>query len=87
LSAGELIVEDVEGDKDLAVRAGRIQADIPHPEQYGHREASVMTGSIQASPFGVSKGGLFRSFEQNGPGKYRFHARVMTGEIDLRGSN
>jgi hypothetical protein len=87
LSAGELIVEGVEGDKDLDVHAGRIQADIPHPEQYGHRDASVITGSIEASAFDVSKGGLFRSFEQEGPGKYRLHAHVMTGEIDLRGSN
>ena len=84
LSAGELVVEDVEGDKNLEVRAGRIQADIPHPEQYGHRDASVLTGSIAASAFDVSKGGLFRSFEQGGPGKYRRHAHVMTGEIALR---
>lgn len=87
LSAGELIVDGVEGDKDLEVHAGRIQADIPHPEQYGHRDASVLTGSIEASAFDVSKGGLFRSFEQEGPGKYRLHAHLMTGEIDLRGSN
>jgi hypothetical protein len=87
LSAGELIVEEVEGDKNLEVRAGRIRADIPHPEQYGHRDASVLTGSIKASAFDVSKGGLFRSWEQSGPGKYRLHASVMTGEIDLRGTN
>jgi hypothetical protein len=87
LSAGELMVEDVEGDKNLEVRAGRIQADVPHPEQYGHRDASVLTGSIAATAFEVSKGGLFRSFEQSGPGRFRLHAHVMTGEIVLRGSN
>jgi hypothetical protein len=87
LSAGELEVEDVEGDKNLEVLAGRIQIDFPHPEQYGHRDASVTTGSIESSAFDVSKGGLFRSFEQQGPGKYRLHAHVMTGEIDLRGSD
>jgi hypothetical protein len=86
LSAGELVVEDVEGDKNLQVLAGRIQVDVPHPELYGHRDASVTTGSIEASVFDVSKGGLFRSFEQEGPGKYRLHAHVITGEIDLRGS-
>jgi hypothetical protein len=87
LSAGELDVGDLEGDKNLEVLAGRIQIDIPHPEVYGHRDASVTTGSIESSAFDVSKGGLFRSFEQQGPGKYRLHAHVMTGEIDLRGSN
>lgn len=87
LSAGELDIESVEGDKNVEVRAGRIQIDIPHPEQYGHRDASVMTGSIESSAFDVSKGGVFRSFEQQGPGKYRLHAHVITGEINLRGGD
>ena len=87
LSAGELHVEDLEGDKNLEVLAGRIEIDIPHPELYGHRDASVTTGSIESSAFDVSKGGLFRSFEQQGPGKYRLHAHVMAGEIDLRGND
>jgi hypothetical protein len=87
LTAGELDVKAVEGDKNLEVLAGRIQVDVPQPELYGHRDASVMTGSIEASAFDVSKGGLFRSFEQHGPGKYHLHAHVMTGEIDLRGGD
>ncbi|MFZ0278524.1 MAG: hypothetical protein WA651_00455 [Candidatus Sulfotelmatobacter sp.] len=86
LSAGELVVEDVEGDKDVRVFAGRVQIDVPRPELYGHRDASVMTGSIEASAFDVSKDGLFRSFDQDGPGKYRLHAHVIAGEIELRGS-
>ncbi len=85
LSAGEVVVEDVEGDKDVRVVAGRIQIDVPHPELYGHRDASVMTGSIDGSAFDVSRDGLFRSFEQHGPGKYRLHAHLITGEIELRG--
>jgi hypothetical protein len=87
LTAGELDVKGVEGDKNLEVLAGRIQVDLPPPELYGHRDASVMTGSIEASAFDVSKGGLFHSFVQHGSGKYHLHAHVMTGEIDLRGSD
>jgi len=86
LSAGELVVENVEGDKNLELHAGRLQVNIPHSEQYGYRDASVLTGSIEASAFDVSKGGLFRSFEQSGPGKYRLHAHVMAGEIDFSGN-
>lgn len=86
LSAGELVVEDVDGDKNLEVLAGRIQVDVPHAQDYGHRDASVTAGSIEASAFEISKGGLFRSFDQQGPGKYRLHAHVMTGEIDFRGT-
>ena len=87
LSAGELVVEGVEGDKDLELLAGDMQVEIPHPEQYGHCNASVVAGSLDASAFDVDKGGLFRSFDHHGSGKYRLHAHVMTGEIDLRGSD
>ena len=86
LTAGELKVGSVVGSKDLELRAGRLQVQIPRPQDYGHRDASVTTGSIQAGAFEVSTGGLFRSFHQQGPGKYRLHAHVMAGEIDLRGT-
>ena len=85
LVAGEIIIDGVVGSKDVEVDFGRIEVKIPEPQQYGHRDASVLAGSIEASAFDVSKGGLFRSFEQSGPGKYRLHAHVTTGEIDLRG--
>ena len=84
LSAGELTVQDLEGDKDIELWAGQINVDVPHPDQYGHRDASLLAGSIEASAFNVSKDGLFRSFHQSGPGKYRFHAHVTSGEIDVR---
>jgi hypothetical protein len=87
LSAGDLSVEDVEGDKNIEALAGSIEVHIPRPELYGHRDASVMTGSIESSAFGVSKGGLFRSFKQQGPGKYRLYVHVTAGDIDLRGSD
>lgn len=84
LSAGELDVKAVEGDKDLEMRAGELRVEVPSPESYGHRDASVLSGSIEASAFHVSKGGLLRSFEQEGGGKYRLHAHLMAGEIQLK---
>lgn len=85
--AGEVIIDGVQGDKDVQVRTGRIQIRIPNPDEYGEREASVSAGSIEAGAFDVSKGGLFRSFEQSGKGKYRLRAHVTTGEIDLTGTD
>jgi hypothetical protein len=84
LTAGELVVGVVEGDKDLEINAGRIEVDIPRPQDYGSRDAAVTTGSIVSSAFDVSKGGLFRSFRQHGPGRYRLHAYAIAGEIVLR---
>lgn len=87
LTAGKITVDSIDGDKDLGIRAGQLEVEIPNPDEYGHREASVWTGSIDASAFGVNKGGLFRSFDQPGPGKYRLRAHVMSGEIDFRESD
>ena len=83
--AGEVVIDGIEGDKDVEVSAGRIEIKVPRPDEYGHRDASVHAGSIEASAFNISKGGLFRSFTQKGAGKYRLHAHVATGEIDLPG--
>jgi hypothetical protein len=84
LSAGQLDVGDVEGDKNIELWAGQLNIDVADPGAYGHRDASVLAGSVEATAFHVSKGGLFRSFQEDGSGKYRLHAHVTTGEIDLR---
>jgi len=82
--AGQLDVRDVSGDKDVALSFGQLNLDIGKAEDYGHVEASVNSGEINASAFDVNKGGLFRSFDHNGPGKYRLYAHVGAGELDLR---
>jgi hypothetical protein len=82
--AGQMDVNNITGDKDVEIHAGQLTMGIGKPEDYFRVEASVLTGSVEAPAFNVSKGGLFRSFEQGGPGKYRLHAHVGAGEIDLR---
>ena len=81
--AGELEVEGVTGSKDLELHAGQLEVDIGRAEDYAWVDASVMTGEVDAAPFEVSKGGLFRSFERKGPGKYRLHAHVGAGQVVL----
>jgi hypothetical protein len=87
LTAGEITVGTIEGDKDIELNAGSLVVDIPRPQDYGLREASVTTGSISAPAFEENRDGLFRSFRQHGPGKYRFRAHVLAGEITLRVAN
>lgn len=84
MMAGQLDVQDVVGDKDVALSFGQLNLDVGKPDQYGHVEASVNSGQLEASAFEVSKGGLFRSFDRSGPGKYRLHAHVGAGQLDLR---
>jgi hypothetical protein len=48
-------------------------------------DASVDIGDVNASAFGVDKGGFFRSFSRTtAEGEYRLRAHVLTGEIDLQ---
>lgn len=82
--AGQLDVEDVTGDKDVELSFGQLNLDVGKTEQYAWVDASVNSGQIDALAFGVNKGGLFRSFDQRGPGKYRLHAHVGAGQVDLR---
>jgi len=82
--AGDLSVEGISGDKDVEVHAGHLTIDVGKPDNYARVDASVLTGDVEAPPFDVSKGGLFRSFERSGPGKYRVHAHVGAGQIELR---
>lgn len=81
--AGQLDVSNIVGDKDLELHAGQLDVDMGKPEDYAQVDASVMTGEVDAAPFDVSKGGLFRSFHKSGPGKYKLHAHVGAGQIDL----
>ncbi len=82
--AGELNVRNVTGDKNVELDFGQLTMDLGNPDQYAHVGASVNSGEVNAIAFNVSKGGLFRSFSRSGPGKYRVHAHVGAGEVDLR---
>ena len=84
MMAGQLDVRDVTGDKDVELSFGQVNVDLGQPDQYSHVDASVNTGQVNAAAFNVSKGGLFRSFDHDGPGKYKLHAHVGAGQVDLR---
>jgi hypothetical protein len=82
--AGELNVKGITGNKDVQLHFGQLTMEIGQPGDYAHVDGSVNSGELDAAPFDLNKGGLFRSFERSGPGKYRLHAHVGAGELDLR---
>lgn len=81
MPAGEVDVSDVMGNKDIEVHAGDLTIGVGKPEEYAHVDASVHAGDLDTGPFGVAKDGLFRSFKQEGNGKYRLHAHVGAGDL------
>jgi hypothetical protein len=84
MPAGQLIIEDVKGDKDAQLHFGELIVHVGDPAEYGHVDASVNSGGLEAPPFGEDHGGLFRSFEKQGNGKYRLHVHVGAGDLTLR---
>lgn len=84
MPAGNLEVHHVIGDKDAELHAGEMIIDVGAASDYSSVEASVYSGGLEASPFGESHGGLFRSFHKEGNGKYHLHAHVGAGDLTLR---
>lgn len=81
---GSLKVEKIRGSKDVELHAGDLDIGIGDRDDYAHVDASVLSGSLDSKPFGVSKGGLFRSFGREGVGRYTLHAHVGAGQLTLR---
>ena len=83
LSAGDLEIKGIRGSKNIEVHAGNVEVDVGDPDNYSQIDASVHSGELDASAFGVQKGGLFRSFKVRRDGQYQLHAHVGAGELRL----
>jgi hypothetical protein len=81
---GDLTLEGISGDKDVELHAGDLTIAVGDAADYAHVDASVLSGDIEAEPFGESHGGLFRSLEKSGSGKFRLHAHLGAGDLTLR---
>ena len=84
IMAGEVQVAGITGDKDVELSFGDLTVEVSKAEDYAHVDASVYSGDLDAEPFAISKGGLFRSFQKQGSGKYRLHAHVGAGDLMLK---
>jgi hypothetical protein len=84
LTAGDLDVDAVDGNKDIELHAGDMRIDMGRPEAYKHVDASIWAGDLEIRPLRVSKGGLFRSYEWKGDGAYSLHAHLKAGDLRIR---
>jgi hypothetical protein len=83
LSAGELRIGAIRGNKDLRNRAGNLEVSVPDTGEYGSVYASVTAGDLDASAFRTAKSGLFRSFSWQGQGQHSLRARLTAGDLIL----
>jgi DUF4097 and DUF4098 domain-containing protein YvlB len=88
MSAGEVKVEEIAGDKDINLYAGQITISSTRPWDYRSVDVSVSIGEVKAPVYGADKGGFFRGItKETADGEYSLHAHVITGEIDLLGGS
>ena len=86
MPAGQVKVEEIAGDKDIDLYAGRIAISSTRPWDYRRVDVSVSIGAVKAPVYGAEKGGFFRGItKETAGGEYSLHAHVITGEIDLLG--
>ncbi len=83
IKAGDLSVGEVEGNKDIEMRAGNLQLNAIRPQDYAKADLSVRIGDLRAPTFNSAQSGFWRSFRTSGPGKYRLHAHVGVGDLTL----
>ena len=83
LTAGDLTIEGIRGNKDVELRAGDLRIDVGRAEDYNKVDAGLWAGDLKASAFQIYKGGLFRSFDWSGTGPYRLHAHLLAGDLYL----
>jgi hypothetical protein len=83
MMTGDLRVGEVEGNKDIEMRAGNLELNAIHPQDYAQADFSVRIGDLKAPSFNASKSGGGSSFRAYGPGKYNLHAHVDVGDLTL----
>jgi hypothetical protein len=84
LTAGNLDISGVAGDKDIDLNAGNLTVAVGDSKSYRDVQARVLAGNIVASPFGAERNGLFRRLQYENPkGSYRLRAEILAGNLTL----
>ena len=82
VSAGDIRVGAVEGNKDVETHAGDIDIVLPEHSDLGLVDASTHAGDVRA-PFGKPRGWIGGSLRYEGSGHYRLHAHTFAGDVQL----
>jgi hypothetical protein len=82
VKAGDIDVQGIECNNDIRMTPGDLTIGV-RPGTLWYVHGSVTFGDIDARPLGIEKGGVKRSFEWIGGGKYTLDARLFAGDLKL----
>lgn len=81
---GDMVIENVEGDKDLDLGVGDIRVEHD-PAGYHVVHANTGIGDVNSDGYGETSGWLGKTLRYHGDGKYELRAHVGVGDISLEG--
>ncbi len=84
LTAGELQMAGINGNKDIDSKAGNVEISVPNKNDYGTLDASVKVGNLDAGPFGEAESGLSPHISWSGPGKHNLRVSLGAGNLELK---
>ena len=84
LTGGNLEIGAITGNKDIDSKAGNVTITIPNTNDYGAVDAAVKVGNLTGGPFGDSGSGLSPHLTWSGPGKYKLHASLGAGNLEMK---
>lgn len=84
LTAGDLRIGAIHGNKDVRSRAGNLEVKVPDPGEYGQVRASVTVGDLDAPSFHTRTSGLFRSLSWRGEGRNSLRVSLIAGDLVLQ---
>ena len=83
MTAGDLSVEGVDGNKNLHLFAGDLKLDVRSLQDLGDAEVSVGIGDVSVPPVGKTHGWLGHTWKYKGSGPYRLYAHTSFGDTSL----
>jgi len=84
LTAGNLEIGAIRGNKDIDSQAGNVGISIPNSSDYGTVDAAVSVGDLDADPFSKSGSGVSPHVTWSGSGKYTLRASLGAGNLELK---
>jgi hypothetical protein len=85
LTAGNLDIGGITGNKDIDSKAGNIEISVGHSDDYSSVDASVNVGNLDAGPFGQADPGIAHHFTWSGRGKYTLRVNLGAGNLEFKG--
>lgn len=83
MTAGDLSVKGVDGNKNLHLFAGDLKVDVGSLQDLGDAEVSVGIGDVSVPPVGKTHGWLGHTWKYRGSGPYRLYAHTSVGDTSL----